>query len=60
MSLAANKCIPNDSEKIKQPHWIANEAKNVMHQKRQFKSNLKTNGKIHKEIQQKCKGTKEQ
>ena len=45
--IAANRGIPKDSIKIKQPHWIANKIKNLMHQRRQFKFNLKRYNKIH-------------
>ena len=58
--LTANKSIPEQSKKIKQPHWTNDEIKNLWYQRRQSKTDQEKYNRIHKEIQKQCKCTKEQ
>jgi len=56
---AANNVIPKESKKIKQPHWVTDEIKCLLHKRRQFKSGQEKYKRIDKEIQKQCKCAKE-
>ena len=56
---AANNVVPKESKKIKQPHWVTDEIKNLLHKRRQFKSDQEKYKRIDKEIQKQCKCAKE-
>jgi len=42
---------PKESKKVKQPHWITDEIKSLLHKIRSFKSNQE---KCNKEFQKQC------
>ena len=50
MTMAANKVIPKKSKKIKQPHWITDEIKQLMEKRRKYKTDPDQYKEIHKEI----------
>ena len=48
---AVNKLKPQESKKIKQPHGVSNEIKNLLHKRRKFKLDPEKYSRIQKEIQ---------